>query len=73
MKINLTVSSRDLRAVMARKDELKDWLESKRILLLKRAKPVASVRDSSTAVGRAVRSSERIRAQRERVRTSDEQ
>jgi hypothetical protein len=65
MKIYLTVSSRDLRAVMAQKDELEDWLESKTILLLKKAKPVASVRGSSTAVGQAVRSSERIRAQRE--------
>lgn len=70
--VDLTVFSPNMQAVMAQKDELVDWLEGKRALLLAKQSPVARTRRAGTVPSQPSRISKRIQAQREKAETSIE-
>lgn len=71
--IDLTVFLHDVQAVLAQEKELIDLVESKRALLLTKQTPVASKRRAGTVASQPARLSERIRAQKEKAKVSDEQ
>jgi len=70
--IDLTVHLQHVQAVMAQKDELVAWVESKRALLLTKPTPVARTSRAASEATQSLRFSARIRAQREKEKTSDE-
>jgi hypothetical protein len=70
--IELTVYLHDVQAVMAQGDEIVAWVESKRALLLTKKAPMASRRRAGTVASQPSRISERIRAQKEKAKASDE-
>lgn len=70
--INLTVCFRDVQAVLTQDKELVGWVEGKRALLLAKQTPVARTRRAGTVASQPTRSSERIRAQREKADASTE-
>lgn len=63
----MTVFFRQVKAVMAQKKELVDWVESKRALLLTRQSPVARTCRAGSEAPQMLRTSERIRAQKEKA------
>jgi hypothetical protein len=72
-KIDLTVFLHDVQAVLAQEKELVDWVESKRAILLKNQTPVVSKRRAAPEAPQPLRTSARIRAQKEKAKASTEE
>jgi hypothetical protein len=59
--------------VLAQEKELVDWVESKRAILLKNQTPVVSKRRAAPEAPQPLRTSARIRAQKEKAKASTEE
>jgi hypothetical protein len=65
VKIGVTVFHRDVQAITERKEELVDWMGSKRDLLLTRQSPVRRTRRAAAVTEQTLPISQRIQARKE--------